>query len=355
MKKLLSMLLATLMVLSLCACGSSSSAPATTPEPTPAPTPTPTPEPQPEDTVITFSEGMKEFDFDKMQSCLAQEDDELDDTMEAELGEEVIAKFKEWAQEITYEVDNVDAAKEIAKVNVKYSYVDATNVALTFVSDYFAEAINLAFSGASQEEVEAKALEILITTLQNAETGSAEKTVSFDLVKDGDEWKIKEVPDEIEDVLTGNFTSALDDVNDEFGLSDDTYDAEDAEQSDTVSLNGYTVKVVAVHVTKDSNGDPLAAVELQYTNENAEPMSLMSCTNIKGFQNGIELHKSELFLNRDYDWDSYYTEVKDGATITVFRALPLQNTDDPVEIYVDIYNWSSGDNATVKTVFDIAG
>ena len=33
-----------------------------------------------------------------------------------------------------------------------------------------------------------------------------------------------------------------------------------AEASDTVSANGYTVKIVAVHKTADSNGEPIAAM-----------------------------------------------------------------------------------------------
>ena len=112
--------------------------------------------------------------------------------------------------------------------------------------------------------------------------------------------------------------------------------------SDTVSSGGVTIKIVAVHKTKDSNGDPMAAAEFLFTNDNAEPISFMSAAQVTAFQNGIELHKDEMFLERDYDWDSFYTEIKDGATISVFRALPLQNEEDPVDIKVDLLdteNW----------------
>ncbi len=123
-----------------------------------------------------------------------------------------------------------------------------------------------------------------------------------------------------------------------------------AEDSDTVSANGYTVKIVAVHKTADSNGEPIAAMEFLFTNENAEPVSFMSVAQVTAFQNGIELHKDEMFLERDYDWDSFYTEIKDGATISVFHAIPLQNEEDPVEIAVNLMDMSSYQKIASTTI-----
>ena len=123
-----------------------------------------------------------------------------------------------------------------------------------------------------------------------------------------------------------------------------------AEASDTVSANGYTVKIVAVHKTADSNGEPIAAMEFLFTNENAEPVSFMSVAQVTAFQNGIELHKDEMFLERDYNWDSFYTEIKDGATISVFHAIPLQNEEDPVEIAVNLMDMSSYQKVASTTI-----
>ena len=114
------------------------------------------------------------------------------------------------------------------------------------------------------------------------------------------------------------------------------------EPSDTISANGYTIKIVAVHRTKDSNGNTIAAVELQFTNDNSAPASFMQAGQAKLYQNGVQMTSSEMFLERNYDWDSYYTEVKDGGTITVFRAMPLQNGEDPVEVSVDLIDTSKG-------------
>ena len=137
---------------------------------------------------------------------------------------------------------------------------------------------------------------------------------------------------------------------------EDLTEAEDKEVdlSDTISANGYTVQIVNLHKTKDSNGEPMAAAEFLFTNKNEEPISFMGAISIIAFQNGIELTKDEMFLENDYDWDSYYTEIKDGATISVFHPIPLQNEKDPVELTVDIMdfeNWTS--EASTTKIFDL--
>ena len=40
-------------------------------------------------------------------------------------------------------------------------------------------------------------------------------------------------------------------------------------------------------------------MEFLFTNENAEPVSFMSVAQVTAFQNGIELHKDEMFLERE--------------------------------------------------------
>ena len=114
--------------------------------------------------------------------------------------------------------------------------------------------------------------------------------------------------------------------------------AEPEEDKSICSKDGYTVEIVAAHKTEDDNGDPIAAIELLFTNDNSEPAYLMQVADVKLFQGGVEMNKSEMYLTNAYDWDTFYTEVKDGATITVFRAAPLQNPEGEVEIQVSLYN-----------------
>ena len=115
------------------------------------------------------------------------------------------------------------------------------------------------------------------------------------------------------------------------------------------SANGYSVRLMAAHRSRDSAGNPIAAVEMVFTNDNSAPASFMSCAKITGSQNGVQLPSDEMSLGQDYDWDSATTEVKDGKSITVFRALPLQSTDDPVQITIEIVD-ASGWGRTLSSV-----
>ena len=101
------------------------------------------------------------------------------------------------------------------------------------------------------------------------------------------------------------------------------------------------MKIVAVHKTVDSYGAPMAAVELEFTNENSDPVSLMFAASIEVFQNGKEMVADEMYLENDFDWDSFDTQIKDGATITAFVPKPLDNAEDPVEVKVGLFDPSS--------------
>lgn len=104
---------------------------------------------------------------------------------------------------------------------------------------------------------------------------------------------------------------------------------------DTASANGLTAKIVAVHKTTDSNGAPLAAVEIEMTNENSDPIAFMGNVQVQLFQGGKQMTASNLYLDQNYDWDSQYAAIKDGASISVFVPEPLED-DSPVEVTVQV-------------------
>lgn len=124
--------------------------------------------------------------------------------------------------------------------------------------------------------------------------------------------------------------------------------------SDTCSALGYTVKIVAAHKTFGSDGDLQVAVEVEFTNDNTDPIDFMGAAQITVFQNGVQQEKSEMYLGDGYDWDSYYRQIKDGATISVFEAFPLSSETDPVEVNVGIIDYNKwGTAASATAVIDL--
>ena len=124
--------------------------------------------------------------------------------------------------------------------------------------------------------------------------------------------------------------------------------------SDVCSALGYTVKIVAAHKTYGSDGDVQVAVEVEFTNDNADPIDFMGAAQITVFQNGVQQEKSEMYLGDGYAWASYYRQIKDGATITVFKAFPLSSETDPVEVNVEIIDYNKWETAaSAAAVIDL--
>ena len=204
MKKPISVLLAAVMLLCLCACGAAQEVP------------------KPEDTVVTFSDGMRDFDFEKMQGSLSASEENIQSEIDdLESGNELAAMFtgkiKEWAKEQQYEIVRSETNGDTATVEVKYSYVDSSPIVNAFFTEYLTRALTLAMQDATEEDIEAVAEEILSDKIQTGETGSTERTVTYTLKKENEEWKIVSLPEDVMHIMTADFMFALEQVASAFG------------------------------------------------------------------------------------------------------------------------------------------
>ena len=199
MKKLVSVLTAAVLLLCLCACGAAPEVP------------------KPEDTVVTFSEGMKDFDFEKMQGSLFSSEENIQSEISdlesrSELAAMFTGKIREWAGEQSYEIVRSETNGETATVEAKYSYVDSSPIVNAFFTEYVTRALALAMQNATEEEIEAVAAEILSDKIQTGETGTTERTVTYTLKMENGAWKIINLPDDVMHIMTADFVSALEQV-----------------------------------------------------------------------------------------------------------------------------------------------
>ena len=197
MKKTVSLLLAAILLLGLCACGA-----------VPA---------KPEDTVIAFSEGMKAYDFEKMQSCLASSEEDLQSELfngedQNDLTAKFLTKMKAWAKDMTYEIVSTETDGAKATVEVKYSYKDTTAIVQEFFTEYVTRALALALSGATEEEVSELAEQILADKMDTVEPGGTECNIVYALTKKDNKWLIDELPEDVLRVMTADFMIALEEV-----------------------------------------------------------------------------------------------------------------------------------------------
>ncbi|MBR6385975.1 MAG: hypothetical protein IKS03_07665, partial [Ruminococcus sp.] len=172
----------------------------------------------PESVVKEMSEGVRDFDMERIRSCLVSVDGENaeDITLPEEEYSWLMDYMKESAATIKYDITETVADGESGKVVVEYEHPDISGILSEVVKEYLGKAFAMAFSG---EEFNDETAEKLLTDLFKEKTDTAEiartaTTVTFECITYGGEWKIKKMPDEMIDVLTCNCRTALSDLAD---------------------------------------------------------------------------------------------------------------------------------------------
>ena len=152
--------------------------------------------------VREFSEAVKKMDYAAMNACLAEE---MDLDQEEELEEEadsLMTYLKEKAAGITYEIGETKTEEDTASVTVSYTYTDASEAMGEVMKEYVSQALVLAFSGGSEEEMGQIMEDLIEEKIAGAEIGQTTKEVTFQCEKTEDGWKISEMPEEIYDVVS---------------------------------------------------------------------------------------------------------------------------------------------------------
>ena len=206
-KKLLIITLVMAMIVALSACGPK------------IPTPT--------ETADTFLTAIKAKDGETLATVYAGGDlDLLDKAAEAdESGEtnEDTGLTKVYEEQMMpkmldfdYELSNEQVNGDKATVDVKITTYRIGDAFTAFFSDYLSQALILAFSDASEEDLDALATTILSGKLADLTEKSYEKTATINLSMKDDKWVVDEVQtgDDIVDAITGGLVTAFSGMED---------------------------------------------------------------------------------------------------------------------------------------------
>ncbi|MBQ6389607.1 MAG: hypothetical protein IJH90_08330 [Mogibacterium sp.] len=214
MKKILTLVLLTAMLISLCACG------AKAPEqPEPA---------EPSATADIFFTALKTQDDETMATvyaggkldllATAAQMDNLDKVIEdTGLSAVYEEEMKPKLLDFDYELSNEQIDGDKATVDVKIRTYGMGEAFTETFNDFIAQAfIMMALTNATEEEIAAKAAEALTAKLTQLNTKNYEKTATLSMTKVEDQWIVDELKsdDAIVDVLTGGLVSAVNGVLD---------------------------------------------------------------------------------------------------------------------------------------------
>lgn len=183
--------------------------------------------PTPTETADTFLTAIKAQDGETLATVYAGGDlDLLDKAAEADESGETnedtgLAKVYEEQMmpkmlDFDYELSNEQVNGDKATVDVKITTYRIGDAFTAFFSDYLSQALILAFSDASEEDLDALATTILSGKLAELTEKSYEKTATINLSMKDDKWVVDEVQtgDDIVDAITGGLVTAFSGMED---------------------------------------------------------------------------------------------------------------------------------------------
>lgn len=140
MKKVISLMLALVLALSLTACGGKASGP--------------------EGVVGQFCKGLQELDEKAIAQCFENGDDlelsELEDVdSDDAVAQKIMDFMKSCAGRLKYQVGEATVDSDTAKVPVEFTYVNAGSLMTDILTEYISQAWSLALSGADDEKLAA--------------------------------------------------------------------------------------------------------------------------------------------------------------------------------------------------------
>lgn len=104
--------------------------------------------------------------------------------------------------------------------------------------------------------------------------------------------------------------------------------------SDEGDIGNYHVKILDATYGVDYAGKPIVVVNLEFTNNSASTAAFLFTTDVKAFQDGVELDGLVMVMDSSvYDASLAQKELKTGATLVVQSAFHL-SSESPIEVEV---------------------
>ena len=190
--------------------------------------------PTPTETTNSFLQALKSQDAEAIASVYdgtdvdlleaasdSAEDNETDsdsettDTgLEAVYEEQMLPKMLDF----DYELSNEQIDGDKATVDVKITTYRIGDAFTAFFSDYISQAFMLAFSDASEEDLDALATTILSGKIADLSEKTYEKTATISLSMKDDKWVVDNIEDSDEflDAITGGLVTSMKTMTDAF-------------------------------------------------------------------------------------------------------------------------------------------
>ena len=292
---------------------------------------------QPRKAVEQFLDSMQNMDFTTMESMIQSSDlSELDN---ADIRNTAYTDFfSEINKKMTYKItkNRFDIQNGTASVTAHITYIDGTNIYKATITEFLRQIVSNAYAGnqLSEDETQETLASILNEQAKKVEKDEfSEADITYPLIKTNSGWKIVSLDDETVKIMSANFKSVEDEINNSLNNTDSedssASSAPEASADDTLNLttDKFTIKYTKHVITKDFAGNPCIMVYYDYTNNESTASSAMVDVSLKAYQHG-EACEAAIPENNDDAIDHYTAEIQPGQTVNVCQAFTLTDESD---------------------------
>lgn len=201
-KKLFSIILASILVISLVGCNNSTNSTSSAKSA------------KPEDAVEVFLKNTENLDFDEMSKDINPDSkDTLDELKDMESDDTSLMEyFRKNAPKMTYEIKDSKVDGDNATVTVDFEYIDGTYAFEDASSKLVEEVLNQAEDEKEMTDDETQTFFSDAVNNYESEDIFTKKTIEIDCIKKGDKWYVKDINDDLYNVITCNYQSYFDSI-----------------------------------------------------------------------------------------------------------------------------------------------
>ena len=293
---------------------------------------------QPKEAVEQYLTAVQNLDFDAMQTFLQSNDlSALDD---ADLRTEAYAEyFRAINKQMTFKIvkNRFHINTGTAQVTARIRYVDGTDIYKEAVNEFLRQLLTRVLAGETVDEAEIQqSLAALLTEKTNSVTPSYKETeIVYPVIRTGDTWKIVSLDEETVSLMSADFKSVEEEINQTLDASEEQSSTENENTSSEETADGkidmttqnFQICYTGHLVVKDYAGASCLLVYYDYTNLNTSASSAMVDVSLSAYQNGNALEPAIPETN-DEALDRYMEEVQPQETVNVCQAFSLEDTSE---------------------------
>ena len=249
------------------------------------------------------------------------------------------------AENLTYQITESTEDENVgtATVTVEFTNIDMSTVLAEWMGELFSRALGYAFlpteQQPSEEELSTMSMEILNSIMEEHADDKVTNTVDVSLNLVDNAWKI-DSSETVVNAMVGGMMDSFTSLEESLNVTDTPVPPVEPVRTNPATMGDYTVEIKSATITQDYAGDPAVVITYTWTNNSNETTSPLFSVTTSVFQDGVGLDSAIIMDDSVYDSSMQMADVRPGTTIEVQEAFELNNTTSSIEVEItEAFSW----------------